>query len=186
MQTTGGGPEGDERGAVEVTSHAPSQKRQKTALTVSVSLVPGDAGAVSRLRSRNTPGYCSSRRAKIAAVRRCCRSPSAGAGRHVSAAEGRVAFACAAAGLRRGARLCRDGAEARPGRSQLSLLHIVYIVNIVNCRARTRPHDTNVDSCRSSCAHGGPWKHFGRILCAPKSDDIWPSIGLRRPCKRGS
>jgi hypothetical protein len=57
VQTTGGGPEddcdNDEAGAFEagalalVPRHRSPQKRQKTVLTVSASLVPGDAGAVS-------------------------------------------------------------------------------------------------------------------------------------------
>ena len=66
-----------------------------------------------RRRFWHPPRYCSSRRAKIAAVHRFCRGPSAGAGRRVRAAEGRVACACAAGGLRHSARLCRVGASHR-------------------------------------------------------------------------
>ena len=48
MQTTAGGPEDHEAGALALVSrHGPPQKSQKTVLTVSASLVPGDAGAVS-------------------------------------------------------------------------------------------------------------------------------------------
>jgi hypothetical protein len=54
VQTTGDGPEDDEAGALPlVPGQEPPQKRQKTVLTVSASLMLGDAGAVS------APGtYC--------------------------------------------------------------------------------------------------------------------------------
>jgi hypothetical protein len=99
VQTTGGGVEEVGASALEPV-HGPPQKRQKTVLTVSASLVPGDAGG-----GASSGTHCAIAEVGVPKSQLCTAA--------VSAAEGRVVCGCAAAGLRCGACLCRDGAPHR-------------------------------------------------------------------------
>jgi hypothetical protein len=101
VRTTGGEAGNQEAGALTL-----AQKRQETVLTVSASLVPGDADGAATSGTHRAL-------ATAACVRQSQLCTAAAAAPLAEAAEGRVACASTAAGLRHGARFGRDGAHHR-------------------------------------------------------------------------